>query len=89
MKTCILDGNVILDKEILHEMLAEQLGFPHWYGKNLDALYDLLTDLPKAEIVIFHPDALYDHLERYAGLLMKVLEDAAKENPGIQWKISE
>ena len=25
MKTCILDGNVILNKEMLHEMLAEQL----------------------------------------------------------------
>ncbi|MBR5509668.1 MAG: barstar family protein [Lachnospiraceae bacterium] len=89
MKTCILDGNVILNKEMLHEMLAEQLDFPHWYGKNLDALYDLLTDLQETEIVIFHQEALFNHLERYASLLIRVLEDAAKENHGIRWRVAE
>lgn len=89
MKTCVLDGNIILDKEMLHKMLAKQLDFPYWYGKNLDALHDLLTDIPEAEIVIVNQDALYEHLERYASLLMKVLEDAAKEHPGIRWRIAE
>ena len=28
---------------ILH-VLGRDLGFPHWYGNNLDALYDCLTD---------------------------------------------
>ncbi len=29
----------------LHRALAEALSFPDWYGHNLDALYDCLTDL--------------------------------------------
>ena len=29
----------------LHDILASALGFPDYYGKNLDALYDMLTDL--------------------------------------------
>lgn len=29
----------------LHALLARELAFPQWYGNNLDALYDCLTDL--------------------------------------------
>ena len=29
----------------IHGLLAEALHFPSWYGNNLDALYDCLTDL--------------------------------------------
>lgn len=29
----------------LHQELARKLSFPQWYGANLDALYDCLTDL--------------------------------------------
>ncbi len=28
----------------LHREIAQKLSFPHWYGKNLDALYDCLTE---------------------------------------------
>ena len=32
-------------KARLHAALADGLHFPDWYGHNLDALYDCLTDL--------------------------------------------
>lgn len=32
-------------KAQLHNLLADALSFPDWYGNNLDALYDCLTDL--------------------------------------------
>lgn len=35
----------IREKAQLHAALAEALSFPEWYGNNLDALYDCLTDL--------------------------------------------
>ena len=34
----------IADKETLHARIAAALDFPDWYGHNLDALYDLLTE---------------------------------------------
>ncbi len=34
-----------LSREELHQVIAEKLNFPSWYGNNLDALYDCLTDL--------------------------------------------
>ncbi len=30
----------------IHSMLAQELQFPEYYGYNLDALYDVLTELP-------------------------------------------
>ena len=36
-----------LDRMHLHEVFAKELNFPQWYGKNLDALYDCLTDIPE------------------------------------------
>ncbi len=45
MKDIILSCAAIATKQALHEALAQALSFPGWYGKNLDALYDCLTDL--------------------------------------------
>lgn len=36
----------------LHRILAETLAFPEWYGNNLDALYDCLTDISEKTILI-------------------------------------
>jgi len=40
----VIDGSKILDEKSFHEFLAKNLEFPYWYGKNLDALWDLITD---------------------------------------------
>ena len=62
-----------------HRAVKEALGFPDWYGGNLDALYDCLTDLPAGtELEITHFEALSEHLgAAYAGRIRRVLCDAA------------
>ena len=45
MIQAVLDGGTIGDRAALHGALAGALGFPDWYGGNLDALFDCLTDL--------------------------------------------
>lgn len=87
MRTCVLDGEKIRDKERLHETLAEALGFPDWYGKNLDALYDCLTDgQEETEIVVRNREVLKAHLGRYAVLLLHVLFRAGQECAHIHLK---
>ena len=44
----------------LHRVLAQELEFPSWYGSNLDALYDCLTDLEEDTHLVLqdlHDDA--------------------------------
>ena len=56
MKQIILDGNILADAAKVHDYLMEMLDFPEYYGKNLDALHDCLTDLDSLEITITSPD---------------------------------
>lgn len=85
MRICILDGNKLTNRELLHNTLAESLSFPNWYGRNLDALYDCLTDFhEEAEIRILHEASLKENLGNYALLLLKVLQEAARANPRIR-----
>ena len=81
MRSCVLDGAKINDKGMLHDILADALGFPEWYGRNLDALYDCLTDTgEETQIVIENPELLECHLGNYGSLLMQVLHMVSEEN---------
>ena len=52
MKYAMIEGAAVGSMDRLHRLLAEQLDFPDWYGGNLDALYDCLTDLTEETTVI-------------------------------------
>lgn len=45
MKRVNIDGKELVSPKALHESLAAALSFPEYYGGNLDALYDALTDI--------------------------------------------
>ena len=71
----LLDGERFASREQVHWYLAEHLGFPAWYGHNMDALYDCLTERAEpTELVLLHwtAPALLP--------LRRVMEDAAGEN---------
>ena len=78
MQPVVLNGTAIDSAQALHRALAAALDLPAWYGGNLDALYDCLTDLPALpEFQIIDPPALQTALgeKTYRGLL-RVLGDA-------------
>lgn len=52
MRKIVLEGKYLIDRESAHEYLQEKLALPKYYGKNLDALYDCLTELDEMEIEI-------------------------------------
>lgn len=86
MSICVLDGKKIKDREQLHDVLADSLGFPEWYGRNLDALYDCLTELHEdTEIKLLHEGEMKENLGEYAGFLAEVLRVAAEENQRIRY----
>ncbi|MFZ2266641.1 MAG: barstar family protein [Azonexus sp.] len=87
LRTVELDHFGKLDR-ILGE-LGQALHFPDWYGANLDALHDCLTDpewLPKHGIVIQITGL--DHLQQKAPhaftTLLEVLGSAARERSAAQ-----
>lgn len=55
MNKITLDGKEIKKDE--HEYLIEELDLPDYYGRNLDALYDCLTEIGKeTEIEIINSE---------------------------------
>jgi len=52
MREVMIDCTGVAENEALHRLFAKTLHFPEWYGNNLDALYDLLTDLEEPTHVI-------------------------------------
>ena len=84
----IIDGRNITDKLMLHDYLKEQCGFPEYYGNNLDALYDVLTDRTEPlEIRLEHAEELKEVLCGYGEAFIETLQDAAAENKNfVFWK---
>ncbi len=70
----IIDCALLSDAAALHRALAEALAFPDWYGNNLDALYDCLTDLEETHLTLTSFPA-------WAQGFQAVMEDAMVENP--------
>lgn len=81
----VIDGKNIDTKEMLHSHIASGLDFPQWYGENLDALYDCLTDITEeTEISLVNSEALHEKLGVYADAFEDVLRDAVYENEKIK-----
>ena len=77
----LLDGRDIPDRKVLHDLLAEKFQLPDYYGRNLDALYDLLTAYPEPiRVTVVHTNQLRENLGRYANSFLQTLEDAARSN---------
>ncbi len=77
MRRIVLDMRAMEDREQVHAYLQEKLQLPAYYGRNLDALHDCLTDM-REELAI--ELRLPEKMERFSLGLRSVFEDACAEN---------
>lgn len=94
MKTIALDFSSLKTREEVHGYLKKKFGFPDYYGCNLDALADCLSDAAEDVEIEFLEDeagtcceAVEDagagqseEILRYLKSVRRVIEDAAEEN---------
>lgn len=79
----LIFGSEVQTAEQLHQILASSLGFPHYYGMNLDALFDMLTDSnilsKEVYVIILNRTDLQENLGRdYFKSFVETFRDAEK-----------
>ena len=76
-----LNGLEMTDRQRTHDYLAEKLQFPAYYGKNLDALYDLLTERQDPlEVRFYHSLEMKAQLGSYGSALLHTMQEAENDN---------
>lgn len=89
MNTVLIDLSKITTKEALNAALKEGLSFPDYYGGNLDALHDCLTDITEpTEVTFAGYKAAKKALEADFYAFRNVVEDSADENENltVKWR---
>ncbi len=74
MKEISLDGKYLQRTEAGHLYLMKMFDFPQYYGKNMDALYDLLTEIAGPIIIRI------ENSEAMDAQMRRVFQDAALDN---------
>ena len=81
MQDITLDITPFEEKISLHSYLKEQLGFPFYYGANLDALYDQLSSITEPmRITLVYSTTPRGAMRDYTPRLLRVFGDASREN---------
>ncbi len=79
MEEKIIDCSRIHSQEDLHKHFRETLSFPDWYGNNLDALYDCLTEI-SGKVRLLDWETAEHRLGPYGTKAKKVIAAAALHN---------
>lgn len=79
-----LNFTAMKTRKELHQYLKEKLGLPDYYGENLDALYDVLTEAKERRAIrVEGLDSCNASTEGYGDKIMRVLKDAEKVTEGL------
>ena len=84
-KEYIIDLNGLRDRADLHERIFHALPLPEWYGYNLDALFDVLTEPTEPMRIVFlnYKDA-EKVLGAYANAFRHMIQDVMEENEEVE-----
>lgn len=86
MKIVLLDGEKIHSVDDLHNAFAEALALPEWYGRNLDALHDVLTDAAEEiGVIAVNTDGLEKHLGRRWKPFLRLMEETGREQTAVRF----
>ena len=76
-----LNGSILADRQQLHKEITRQLQLPEYYGENLDALWDVLTEWSQPlQIIVEKSDVLTRQLGGYGEMVLQLFQEAEEQN---------
>lgn len=88
MKHITIECSEIDSREALHAAFQQMLSFPAYYGKNLDALHDCLTEISEpTELSFVGFEQLEGDFQRYFRKMLWVIMIACTENKNLRFVI--
>lgn len=77
----VLDGSRMTDRESLWDYVKEVLFLPDYFGRNLDALYDVLTEhRAPLTVKLINREQMEAALGRYGRSLVETLAEVGEAN---------
>ena len=74
----IIDLAGVEDRTELHDRIEQGIKVTEWYGRNLDALYDVLTEYGNGwHVILLNTDDVDDEVRQYVDDMIGVFEDAS------------
>ena len=90
MKIMILDGKKMTSVWDAHEYIEKTMGFPDYYGKNLDALADCLGEYgANNTIILINLQEMREYLGEYAEKIIGVFKEMSEEEAAFNLIIHE
>lgn len=76
MREFIINGEAMTSKKAMYTHLNRVFSFPNYFGNNLDALWDLLTEENEPTVIYFkHIAKLIEHMDGYGEKLIQVFQN--------------
>lgn len=80
MKEIVLDIDNVCGADEFYDLLGKQIELPAYFGRNLDALHDVLTEQPETiKITLVNTDVMEAMAPKFLRKLKRMLEDIANE----------
>ncbi len=81
MKIILLDGSKMCSVKSVYEVFSTELGLSDRFGRNLDALHDVLSVLPEdVGVIAVNVDLLKEAMGRRWASFLRLMRNLEKEN---------
>ncbi len=80
MREIVLDIDNVCGADEFYDLLGKEIELPAYFGRNLDALYDVLTEQPEGiRITLVNTDVMEAMAPKFLRRLKRMLEDIGNE----------
>lgn len=86
MELVRLDGREMTTRALAHDALTRALQLPDYYGRNLDALWDMVSTM-EADVQLTYAEDMLSALGMYGQKLLALLEEADAKNPSFHFSL--